>query len=138
MSLVFTGRSCMLRDELRRFPSVLTELLLLKEDAYTLALSSKPYDLLWTNRGKKPPARSQVERIVVNFLASTQITQMEDFTRAVQLLLDDCAPDEREVLLSFWRTGETVLPEPLLYRYSYFRGQVGLPDDFLATHNQQS
>lgn len=105
--------------ELRTFPLRLAELTDLREESYTLALSSKPYDRDRISRGTKFCSASSVERVVVRILSHPYFLELQTLVACISCLYDGATPADKKLLRRFWR-GESLscpFPTRLLYRY---------------------
>ncbi len=123
-----TEREVSLYKELISFPTFLSELLAIKEDAYGVMLSS-PVLSHQNNIShcRKASGGSRVERLVVHVLASSYVVELEMFVAACRTLYEESLPDDQQILLALWRGGDVgEFPPRLLYRYDYFKEEARL------------
>jgi hypothetical protein len=123
-----TEQEVRLYKELISFPLFLAELLAIKEDAYSIPLSSPILSHQNSiSHSKKSSGGSRVERLVVRVLASSYVLELEQFVAACRTLFEESLPDDQEILLALWRGGEVgEFPPRLLYRYDYFKEEARL------------
>jgi hypothetical protein len=126
--LLATDREVSLYKELVSFPVLWSELLAIQDDAYNVMLSS-PILSHQNNIShcKKSSGGSRVERLVIRILASSYVVELEALVAACHALYEDSVLSDQHLLLSLWRREALTEPFPsrLLYRYSYFKSEVG-------------
>ncbi len=126
--MLATERETTLYKELISFPLLAQELSAIREEVYSLPLSSPILSHQNSiSRGKKSSGGSRVERHVMLFLASPYVMELEALVRACLDLYEDSVPGDKHTLLALWKrelVGE--FPPRLLYRYQYFKEEVAL------------